>query len=143
MAIVDQLQADVKTAMKARETEKVQALRLIVAELQRASKDGNDDELAILRTARKKRVESAKAFRDGGREESAIQEESEAALIDTYLPAQMDDEKLAAIVTETIEQTGASGISDMGKVMGAVMGKVKGEADGGRVQALVKEGLAS
>jgi uncharacterized protein YqeY len=143
MAIVDQLQADVKTAMKARETEKVQALRLIVAELQRASKDGNDDELAILRTARKKRVESAKAFRDGGREESAIQEESEAALIDTYLPAQMDDEKLAAIVTETIEQTGASGMSDMGKVMGAVMGKVKGEADGGRVQALVKEGLAS
>jgi uncharacterized protein YqeY len=143
MAIVDQLQDDVKTAMKAREPEKVQALRLIVAELQRASKDGNDDELAILRTARKKRLEAAKAFHDGGREEAAVQEESEAALIDTYLPAQMDDEKLASIVSETIEQTGASGMADMGKVMGAVMGKVKGEADGGRVQALVKEGLAS
>ena len=81
MAIVDQLQDDVKTAMKAKETDKVQALRLIVADLQRAAKDGNDDELAILRTARKKRLESAKAFRDGGREESAAQEESEAANI--------------------------------------------------------------
>lgn len=129
--------------MKAKETGKVQALRLIVAELQRAAKDGNDDELAILRTARKKRVESAKAFRDGGREESALQEEAEAALIDTYLPAQMSDEKLAEIVKQTVEQTGASQPSDMGKVMGAVMGKVKGEADGGRVQALVKEALAS
>lgn len=143
MAIVEQLQEDVKTAMKAKETEKVQALRLIVAELQRAAKDGNDDELAILRTARKKRLESAKAFRDGGREESAVQEESEAALIDQYLPAQMDDAKLEQIVKETIEQTGASELSELGKVMGAVMGKVKGEADGGRVQAMVKAALAS
>lgn len=143
MAIVEQLQDDVKTAMKARETEKVQALRLILAELQRGAMDGNDDELAILRTARKKRLESAKAFRDGGREESALQEESEAALIDQYLPAQMDDAKLEQIVKETIEQTGASGISELGKVMGAVMGKVKGEADGGRVQAMVKAALAS
>lgn len=143
MAIVEQLQDDVKTAMKARETEKVQALRLILAELQRGAMDGNDDELAILRTARKKRLESAKAFRDGGREESALQEESEAALIDQYLPAQMDDAKLEQIVKETIDQTGASGMSEMGKVMGAVMGKVKGEADGGRVQAMVKAALAS
>ncbi|MBI2692449.1 MAG: GatB/YqeY domain-containing protein [Solirubrobacterales bacterium] len=142
MAIVDQLQDDVKTAMKARETEKVQALRLIVAELQRASKDGNDDELAILRTARKKRVEAAKAFRDGGRDDAAEQEESEAALIDQYLPAQMDDTALDAAVASTIEQVGATGMSDMGKVMGAVMGKVNGEADGNRVQASVKAHLS-
>ena len=142
MAIVDQLQDDVKTAMKARETDKVQALRLIVAELQRASKDGNDDELAILRTARKKRVEAAKAFRDGGRDDAAEQEESEAALIDEYLPAQMDETALDAIVASTIEEVGAAGMSDMGKVMGAVMGKVKGEADGNRVQASVKAHLS-
>jgi uncharacterized protein YqeY len=142
MAIVDQLQEDVKTAMKARETETVQALRLIVAELQRASKDGNDDELAILRTARKKRVEAAKAFRDGGRDEAAEQEESEAALIDKYLPAQMDDKALDATVASTIEEVNATGMSDMGKVMGAVMGKVNGEADGGRVQASVKAHLS-
>ncbi len=128
--------------MKARETEKVQALRLIVAELQRASKDGNDDELAILRTARKKRVEAAKAFRDGGRDDAAEQEESEAALIDQYLPAQMDDTALDAAVASTIEQVGATGMSDMGKVMGAVMGKVNGEADGNRVQASVKAHLS-
>jgi uncharacterized protein YqeY len=113
-----------------------------VAELQRASKDGNDDELAILRTARKKRIESAKAFRDGGREESAEQEESEAALIDQYLPAQLDDAKLDAIVASTIEEIGAADLSDMGKLMGAVMGKVKGEADGNRVQASVKAHLS-
>lgn len=142
MAIVDQLQDDVKTAMKAKETEKVQALRLIVADLQRAAKDGNDDELAILRTARKKRVEAAKAFRDGGRDEAAEQEESEAALIDQYLPAQLEDDKLDAIVAATIEEVGATGMSDMGKVMGAVMGKVKGEADGNRVQASVKAHLS-
>jgi uncharacterized protein YqeY len=141
MAIVDQLQDDVKTAMKARETEKVQALRLIVAELQRASKDGDSDELAILRTARKKRVEAAKAFRDGGRDDAAAQEESEAALIDQYLPAQMDDTALDAMVASTIEEVNAMGMSDMGKVMGAVMKKVAGEADGNRVQASVKKHL--
>jgi uncharacterized protein YqeY len=141
MPIVDQLQEDVKTAMRAKQTEKVQALRLIVAELQRAAKDGDDDELAVLRSARKKRLEAAKAFRDAGREQSAAQEETEAALIDQYLPAQLGDEQLAQIVAETVEQTGAQSMQDMGKVMGAVMGKVKGEADGARVQALVKAAL--
>jgi uncharacterized protein YqeY len=143
MTIVEQLQEDVKTAMKAKEPEKVQALRLIVSELQRAAIDGGDDELAVLRSSRKKRLESAKAFRDAGRDESADQEESEAALIDSYLPAQMDDAKLEAIVKQTIEETGASSMADMGKLMGAVMGKVQGEADGGRVQALVKAALNS
>lgn len=143
MAIIDQLKEDVKTAMKAKETDKVQALRLIVSELQRDAIDGGDDELAVLRSARKRRLESAKAFRDAGREVSAEAEESEAALIDHYLPAQMGDEQLSQIVSETIELTGAEGIGDIGKVMGAVMGKVKGEADGGRVQALVKAALGS
>jgi uncharacterized protein YqeY len=141
MPIVEELQDAVKTAMKAKEKDKVQALRLIVSELQRAAKDGNSDEVAILTTARKKRLESAKAFRDGGRESAAVQEESEAALIATYLPAQLDDEKLNAIVVSTIEEIGATSVADMGKTMGAVMAKVKGEADGNRVQAAVKEHL--
>jgi uncharacterized protein YqeY len=143
MAILDQIQADVKDAMRAKDSGRVQALRMFVADLQRAEKEGNDDELGVLRSARKKRVESAKAFRDAGRDEQAAQEEGEIELIDAYLPAQMSDERLAEIVKETVEQTGASDMSDMGKVMGAVMGKVKGEADGNRVQALVKEQLAS
>lgn len=143
MPVLDQIQTDIKTAMKARETDKVQALRLLVAEIQRAAIDGDADELAILRTARKKRLEAAKAFRDGGRDDSADSEEAEAALIEGYLPAQMDDAALQQIVDEVVEQTGASSPSDMGKVMGAVMGRVKGQADGGRVQALVKERLVS
>lgn len=143
MAIVDQLQDDVKAAMKAKETERVQALRLIVSELQRAAKDGNADEVAILQTARKKRLEAAKAFRDGGRDEAADQEESEAILIEAYLPAQLSDEDLAAIVASTIEEVGATSMADMGKLMGAVMPKVKGQADGNRVQAAVKERLAA
>lgn len=129
--------------MKAGEKDKVQALRLIVADLQRAAKEGNSDEVAILQTARKKRLESAKAFRDGGRDDSAEQEESEAALIEAYLPAQMPDEELKAIVSEAISSTGAASPADMGKVMGAVMPKVKGLADGNRVQAAVKEQLTS
>lgn len=143
MSITDQLQDDVKTAMKAGEKDKVQALRLIVSELQRAEKDGNADEVAILQTARKKRLESAKAFRDGGRDESAEQEESEAALIEQYLPAQMPEDELREIVKSAIADSGAASMADMGKVMGAVMPKVKGQADGNRVQAAVKELLAS
>lgn len=129
--------------MKAKETERVQALRLIVSELQCAAKDGNADEVAILQTARKKRLEAAKAFRDGGRDEAADQEESEAILIEAYLPAQLSDEDLAAIVASTIEEVGATSMADMGKLMGAVMPKVKGQADGNRVQAAVKERLAA
>lgn len=143
MSITDQLQDDVKTALKAGEKDKVQALRQIVSELQRAAKDGNADEVAILQTARKKRLESAKAFRDGGRDESADQEESEAALIEQYLPAQMGEDELLEIVRSVIASSGAESMADMGKVMGAVMPQVKGQADGNRVQAAVKELLAS
>lgn len=143
MPIVEQLQEDVKVAMKAGEKDKVQALRLIVSELQRAAKDGNSDEIAILQTARKKRLESAKAFRDGGREDSAVQEESEAEMIAAYLPEQIGEDELRSIVTEAITASGAAGPQDIGKVMAAVMPKVKGRADGNRVSAAVKEQLSS
>jgi uncharacterized protein YqeY len=143
MPIVEQLQEDVKVAMKAGEKDKVQALRLIVSELQRADKDGNVDEIAVLQTARKKRLESAKAFRDGGREESAAQEESEAELISTYLPEQIAEDELKAIVSDAVAQINASSPQDMGKVMALVMPQVKGRADGNRVSAAVKEHLTS
>lgn len=143
MPILDQIQEDVKAAMKAGEKDKVQALRMVVADLQRSLKEGGDDEIAVLQSARKKRLESAKAFREGGRDDAADQEEREAALIDVYLPAQISDDELAGIVAAAIEQTGAAAPSDMGKVMGAVMPQVKGRADGNRVQAAVKERLIS
>lgn len=143
MPILDQIQDDVKAAMKAGEKDKVQALRMVVADLQRAEKEGGADEISVLQSARKKRLESAQAFRDGGRDDAAEQEEREAELIQVYLPAQIGDDELAGIVAAAIEQTGAASPADMGKVMGAVMPQVKGRADGNRVQTAVKEHLTS
>ena len=130
------------TAMKAGERERVGALRLVLSELQKAVKDGQDDELAVLRRERKRRLEAASQFRDGGRPELADQEESEAELIETYLPAELGDTELDALVAAAIAETGASGPRDMGQVMKAVMAKAGGRADGKRTSARVREALS-
>src|SRR5580765_3890753 len=98
MAIADTVKQDLATAMKAGEKDRVGALRLVLNELQKAAKEGKSDELAVLRRERKRRLESATAFRDAGREELAAGEEGEARLIESYLPAQLDEDKLRAIV---------------------------------------------
>src|SRR5205809_5270444 len=105
------------TAMKAGEKDRVGALRLVLSELQKAAKEGDGDELAVLRRERKRRLEAATQFRDGGRPELAEQEESEASLIDHYLPAQLDDAELDQIVAAAIAETGASTPREMGAVM--------------------------
>jgi uncharacterized protein YqeY len=143
MSVQAQVKSDLTEAMKAGEKVRVGALRLVLSELQKAEKEGSDDELAVLRRERKRRADAAAQFRDAGRDELADQEESEAALIDGYLPAQMSDEDLGAIVSEAIESAGAAGPQDMGKVMGAAMKAVDGRAEGGRVSGLVKEKLAA
>ena len=130
------------TAMKAGEKERVGALRLVLSELQKAVKDGQDDELAVLRRERKRRLEAAAQFRDGGRPELAVQEESEAKLIETYLPAELGDTELDALVAAAIAETGATGPKDMGQVMKAVMAKAGGRADGKRTSARVREALS-
>ena len=131
------------SAMKAREKDRVGALRLVLSELQKAAKDGSDDELAVLRRERKRRLEAATQFRDAGRPELAEQEESEASLIETYLPAEIDDTALDAIVAAAITETGASEPKDMGRVMKAVMAKTGGRADGKRASARVREALSA
>src|SRR6202522_2656310 len=98
MAILDEVKTDLHGAMRAGEKDRVGALRLVLSELQKAAKEGGDDELAVLRRERKRRLEAAEQFRDGGRPELADQEESEARLIETYLPAELDDEELERIV---------------------------------------------
>lgn len=128
--------------MKAGEKARVGALRLVLSELQKAAKDGNDDEQAILRRERKRRLESAAAFRDAGRAELAEGEESEAAVIQAYLPAELGDEELRAIVADAIAQTGASSPKDMGGVMKVAVEKAGGRADGKRISGLVREALA-
>jgi uncharacterized protein len=130
------------TAMKAGEKVRVGALRLVLSELQRAEKDGGDDELAVLRRERKRRLEAASQFRAGGRPEMADQEESEAKLIETYLPAQLDDAELDELVAEAIAQTGASAANDMGAVMKVVMARAAGRADGKRTSERVRKALA-
>jgi uncharacterized protein len=142
MSIADSVKQDLTTAMKAGEKERVGALRLVLSELQKAAKDGNDDEQAILRRERKRRLESAAAFRDAGRVELAEGEESEAAIIQVYLPAELGDDELRQIVADAIAETGATTPKDLGGVMKAAMEKTGGRADGKRVSALAREALA-
>jgi uncharacterized protein len=138
---LERIQADTRAAMKAGERDRVGALRLITDALQKELKEGGDDEVAVLRRERKRRLEAAEAYRAGGDEDRAAAEDAEAELISSYLPAELSDEELAALVDEAVSESGASGMQDMGKAMGAAMGKVAGRADGKRVSAAVKERL--
>jgi len=142
MTVLEQVRTDITSAMKAGEKQRVGALRMVLSELQKAAKDGSADEIAVLRRERKRRFEAAEQFRNGGRPELAEQEESEAELIDGYLPAELPDAELDAIVTAAIAETGASEPKDMGQVMKAVMAKVAGRADGKRVSGRVRDLLS-
>ncbi|HTT93843.1 MAG TPA: GatB/YqeY domain-containing protein [Solirubrobacterales bacterium] len=143
MSVLEQVQGDVRTAMKARERDKAAALRLVVDALQQDAKLGKGDEVAVLQRERKKRVEAAEAYEGAGRAEQAAAERFEAELIQGYLPAQLADEELEALVDEAIAETGASEQRQMGQVMSAVMPKVGGRADGKRVSAAVRKKLGS
>jgi uncharacterized protein len=141
VSVMEQVRGDITTAMKSGEKDRVVALRLILSELQKAAKDGSDDELAVLRRERKRRLEAASQFRDGGRPELADREQEEAVLIETYLPAELGDDALDALVAAAISQTGASSPKDLGQVMKAVMAQAGGRADGRRVSERVRAAL--
>jgi uncharacterized protein YqeY len=142
VSILEQIQTDARDALKARERDRVGALRLLASALQQDAKAGNDDEVAVLRRERKRRFEAAEAFRSGGGEDRAAAEEAEAALIDKYLPAELSDAELDELVDAALAQTGATEMSEMGSVMGVVMAKVEGRADGKRVSSAVRSRLA-
>jgi uncharacterized protein len=141
MAILDTVQSDLRNAMRAGEKPRVQALRLVLSELQKASKEGADDELAVLRRERKRRLEAARAYREAGRVDLADGEESEAELIGSYLPVELSDEELREVVERAVRESGAQSPRDMGRAMGSAMAAVDGRADGGRVSGLVKAAL--
>src|SRR4029077_8452532 len=143
MSVLEQVQDDVRTAMKARDRERAGALRLIVDVLQQDAKLGKGDEVAVLQRERKKRVEAAEAYESGGRAEQAAAERFEAELIEGYLPQQLSDEELAALVDAAVAETGASEQRQMGAVMSALMPKLDGRADGKRVSAAVRERLGA
>jgi uncharacterized protein YqeY len=143
MSLLAQIQDDVKDAMKAGEKDRVHALRLIVNELQKAAKENGAEELEVLQRERKRRFEAAEAYRDGGRADRAEAEEREAELISAYMPAELSDDELNAIVGDAVAESGASSPKEMGKVMALVMPQVKGRADGKRVSDAVKERLTA
>ena len=139
--MLSQVQADVKSALKAGERERVHALRLIADALHKADKENGGDPVEVLQRERKRRLEAAEAYRDGGRAEAAEAEEREAEIIASYMPEQLSEEELRAIVGDAVAESGASSPQEMGKVMSVVMPQVKGRADGKRVSAAVKEML--
>jgi hypothetical protein len=143
VALIEKVKQDTADALRAGDRERVGALRLITSELQKAEKDspGDLDEVAVLQRERKRRLEAAESYREAGRDDLAEGEEREAALIETYLPEQLSDEELHAIVGDVVAETGASSQKEMGRVMSAVMPKVQGRADGKRVSAVVREKL--
>lgn len=146
--ITERVQSDMTAAAKAREQQRLGTLRLVLDALKKESKEkrgelDTDAEIAVLQRERKRRAEAAEAYRAGGRAEQAAAEEAEAALIDEYLPEQMPDEELEALVSAALRETGFGSLKEMGKVMAAVMPKVGGRADGKRVSAVVREKLSA
>jgi uncharacterized protein YqeY len=143
VSVLEQVQNDVRTAMKARDRARAGALRMVVDVLQKDAKLGKGDEVAVLQKEYKKRVEAAEAYEGAGRTEQAASERFEAELIEGYLPAQLSDEDLAELVAAAIAETGATGVKQMGAVMGSLKPKIEGRADGKRLSAAVRAKLGA
>jgi uncharacterized protein YqeY len=140
--VAERIRADVTAAMKAGDRDRVTALRLVLSELQKAAKEGSDDELAVLRRERKRRRESEHAFREAGRQDLADAEAYEAGAIEAYLPAELSDDELDVLVAAAVAETGATSQRDMGRVIKQVMAAAGGRADGRKVSTKVKEALS-
>ena len=149
MAILDQINDDIKAAMKAREKEKLEALRgikkvMLEAQTAKGASDvlADDDALKIISKLAKQGTDSANIYKEQGREDLYEQEIKQVAIFESYLPAKMSDEELTAVVKAVIEQVGASSMKDMGKVMGVASKKLAGQADGKDIADKVKALLA-
>ena len=148
MKLSEKLNDDYKVALKAGDKARVETLRLLRSQLKDVAiaKQGEataEEEMAVLANAAKKRRESIKAYRDAGRSDLLEKEAAELTIISTYLPEQLSDDKLNEIVNIVIQETGASGPKDMGKVMGKIMPRVKGQADGNLIKQFVQDKLTS
>jgi uncharacterized protein YqeY len=147
MSLIAQLEDEVKKAMLARDVDRRDALRLILASLRSAEKDlqrplSGDEELQVLQRERKKRIEAAEAFQDAGRDEQAAKEEAELAVLQEFMPEPLSEDELEQIVDDAIAENGATSLQDLGRVMADVMPQVSGRADGSAVGQLVREKLA-
>lgn len=143
----DQIQEDLKTAMFAKDSVSLLAIRALKASILKFETSGSGKELndeVVIDLAKKEvkqRKDSIEQFEKAGRPELAEKEMAEIKILEKYIPTQMSEEEIKKIVEETMKETGANSAKDMGKLMGALMGKVKGKADGGLVNKVVKEAL--
>jgi len=147
VSLIGELEEQVKEAMLARETERRDALRLILSSLKSAEKDlqrplSDEEELQVLQRERKKRQEAAEAFRGAGREGQAASEEAELAILEEFMPEPISEDELERIVDDAIAENKATSMRDMGRVMADVMPQIAGRADGSAVSQLVREKLA-
>jgi uncharacterized protein YqeY len=147
MSLIARLEAELEQAMKGRDAERRDALRLILSNLRSAEKDlqrplHDEEELQVLQRERKKRVEAADAFRGAGRDEQAMAEERELRVLQEFMPEPLGEEELEEIVDDAIAETGATSLRDLGRVMADVMPQIAGRADGSAVSQLVREKLA-
>lgn len=150
MALSDQIQSDLTTAMKARDTERIATLRMIVAAIKNLRvAEGHTGEVTdnetrdLLTREAKKRSEAAEAYAKAGRDDLAEKERRELEIVRAYLPEQLSEDELAVVVDQAIAETGATSLGDLGRVMSSVMPRVKGRADGKQVNALVRRRLGA
>jgi len=147
MSLIARLEGELTAAMKARDDERRNALRLILSSLRAAEKElqrplHDDEELQVLQRERKRRIEAAEGFRSGDREEQAQAEERELAVLEEFMPEPLSEDELERIVDDAIAENGATSMGDLGRVMADVMPQVAGRADGSAVSQLVREKLA-
>ena len=147
MTLIGQIEDELKQAMLARDEARRDALRLLLSSLRSAEKEfqrplHDDEELQVLQRERKRRLEAAEAFRGGGREEQALGEERELAVLEEFMPEPLSEDELEEIIDDAIAEVGATSIRDLGRVMADVMPQVSGRADGSVVSQLVREKLA-
>ncbi len=147
MSLIEEIEDELREAMRARDAERRDALRLILNSLKNSQKElrrplSEDEELQVLQRERKRRVEAAEAFRTGGREEQARSEERELEILEEFMPEPLSEDELEEIVDDVIAEVGATSMADLGRVMADVMPQIAGRADGSVVSQIVREKLA-
>jgi uncharacterized protein YqeY len=147
VTLIEELEDDLKEAMRERDGDRRDVLRLILNALRNAEKDlqrplTEEEELQVLQRERKKRLEAAEAYRSAGREEQADDEEYELEVLEDYMPEPLSEDEIERIVDDAIAENGATSLADLGRVMADVMPQIAGRADGSTVSQIVREKLA-
>ena len=147
VSLIEEIDDELKDAMRARDAERRDTLRLILNALKNSEKElqrplSEEEELQVLQRERKRRVEAAEAFRTGGREEQAEAEERELEVLEEFMPEPLSEDEIDEIVDDVIAEVGATSMADLGRVMADVMPQIAGRADGSQVSQVVREKLA-